>query len=154
MKKVPLLLVVCLFAVVSVFAQNHRENGPRQHSFNKTEMVKMRTDRMAKALGLSGAQKDSLLALNTEFADKMPAMRKPVSQQQMRAKDSTAVKARRELAATMRSNAEEYNKRLKKFLTEEQVAKYGELQKKRMQNRNGRHQMPRQHQNFPTINED
>ena len=114
----------------------------------------MRTDRMAKALGLSEAQKDSLLALNTEFADKMPAMRKPVSQQQMRAKDSTAVKARRELAATMRSNAEEYNKRLKNFLTEEQMAKYGELQKKRMQNRNGRHQMPRQHQNFPTINED
>ncbi len=152
MRKVFLFLVVSLLAGTTAFAQNDKPKDSRMRTFDKSEMIKMRTDRVAKVLDLTKEQSDSLLKLNTEFAGKMNGNRMFGRHQQMKNRDTTAIKARRQMIVNQKANMEEYNKRLKNFLTEEQMAKYNGMQKKmqnqmhkqRMQNFNNRRQMPRQ----------
>lgn len=154
MKKLSLLFVMSLLAGTMAFAQNDKTAAPKYRAINKTEMVKMRTERMVKNLGLNQAQADSLLALNTEFADQMPGMRMPGRQQRAKGSDSTSVEARRNFMETRKAAVEKYNNRLKSFLTEEQMTKYNEMHKQRMQNMRGKHRMPRQSRNFTTSNDD
>ena len=74
MKKVIMIMAMALMVSTMSFAQQQNANRPRRH-FDKTEMTKMRTERMVKELNLNAAQADSLLALNTEYADVMGGLR-------------------------------------------------------------------------------
>jgi len=47
----------------------NRQRGQRQ--FDRTEMIKQRTDDAVKKYGLSSEQAEKLLSLNTKYADKM-----------------------------------------------------------------------------------
>ena len=94
------------------FAQQQNANRPRRH-FDKTEMIKMRTERMVKELNLNSAQADSLLVLNTEYADVMGTIRPGRPPRPTAGNDSTKVKS---------------------FLTAEQAKKYDEMKANRKAN--------------------
>ena len=134
---------------------------------DKTEMAKMRTERMTQELGLNDKQQEQLLKLNTEFADKMP-MRGPrgprhgqgghhgrqgspqkpdIDAQTGASPQAGAPDMKRERPSQeqmearhkeMQANREAYQNELKKILTEEQMAKYQEAEKQRMERRGHR----------------
>ena len=78
MRKV-ILAFVALITMTSVQAQddNNSSRGERRR-FDRTEMLKRRTDETVKKYGLNEEQAAKLLELNTKFADKMgPGMGAP-----------------------------------------------------------------------------
>ena len=77
MKKL-ILAFVALITMTTVQAQN--DNSPRgeRRQFDRTEMLKRRTDETVKKYGLNEEQAAKLLELNTKYADKMvPGMGGP-----------------------------------------------------------------------------
>ena len=68
-------MIMTLLAAVMVstaaIAQDKDSNKPSMDNNRKQEMVKHRTDRMVKDYQLNDTQAKKLLALNTEYADKM-----------------------------------------------------------------------------------
>ena len=68
-------MAVALLFTTAATAQDNPGQRPERR-MDKTEMAKMRTERMTQELGLNDKQQEQLLKLNTEFADKMP-MRGP-----------------------------------------------------------------------------
>ena len=75
MKKM-ILALVALMTITSVQAQddNNSSRGERRR-FDRTEMMKRRTDETVKKYGLNEEQAAKLLELNNKYADKMvPAM--------------------------------------------------------------------------------
>ena len=112
MKKVIMIMAMALMVSTMSFAQQQNANRPRRH-FDKTEMTKMRTDRMVKELNLNAAQADSLLALNTEYADVMGGLRPGRPPRPTLGNDTTKVKS---------------------FLTAEQAKKYDEMKANRKAN--------------------
>lgn len=138
MKKV-FFIIAMAFMVCSVSVAQEQNNNSQRRHFDKTERVKMRTERMAKELGLTEAQTDSLLALNMEFADAMPGPQ--VGGRMPRTKlgnDTTKVKSFKDIVANRRTVMTEYETRLKGFLTDEQAKKYDENKKNRAANFNKR----------------
>lgn len=72
MKKILMTLAVCVLTSSAVMAQESKNEDKRpERKMDKTEMVKRRTDAQVKKYGLSDKQAQSLLALNTKYADKM-----------------------------------------------------------------------------------
>ena len=124
-----MFLVAALMACTTTFAQSQNENGQARKAVDKTQLVKMRTEAMVKQLGLNEAQAEKLLALNTEYADKLPGMRGNRGQGGERPSSEEMQKKMQESKAAMVA----YNTKLKTILTEEQMAKYTEMQKSRAQ---------------------
>lgn len=96
MKKVIMIMAMALMVSTMSFAQQQNANRPRRH-FDKTEITKMRTERMFKELNLNAAQADSLLALNTEYADVMGALRPGRPPRPTLGNDTTKVKSFRNM---------------------------------------------------------
>lgn len=71
MKKAILAVIACM-AMSFAHAQNDAKKDDRQgRKFDKTEMIKKRTDETAKKYGLNAEQSAKLLTLNTKYADMM-----------------------------------------------------------------------------------
>ena len=74
MRKMILALVAMMITVGATAQEgNQRQRGPRQ--FDRTEMIKQRTDNTVKQYGLNEEQAKKLLDANTKYADKIPGMR-------------------------------------------------------------------------------
>lgn len=68
-----ILACVAMFAIgTTVTAQ---PDQPRREKPDKEEMIQHRTERMVKKYGLNEAQQKKLLALNTQYAERMKPMR-------------------------------------------------------------------------------
>ena len=135
MKRIFMFLVAALMACTTTFAQSQNENGQARKAVDKTQLVKMRTEAMVKQLGLNEAQAEKLLALNTEYADKLPGMRGNRGQRGNRGHGGERPSSEEMQKKMPESKAAmvAYNTKLKTILTEEQMAKYTEMQKSRAQ---------------------
>ncbi len=144
-------------AMMATTAMAQDNQGPRpERKIDKAEMVKMRTERMAKEYGLDASQQEKLLVLNTEYADKMPMRGQrgprggrpggprpekvdgttgatPQNNAQMEKPESPSREQMEARRNEMRANREAYNGELKKILTPEQFAKYEAAEKQRME---------------------
>ncbi len=75
MKKAMMALAAALMMSATMVAQTEEQpQAPQVPTMDQAEMIKARTEQMVKDYGLSEEQAGQLLALNTEFADKMPPM--------------------------------------------------------------------------------
>ena len=70
MKKV-ILAFVALITMTSVQAQDNNNSRGERRQFDRTEMLKRRTDDAVKKYGLNEEQAAKLLELNTKYADKI-----------------------------------------------------------------------------------
>lgn len=119
MKKIGLLMTVLLMACSMVMAQ-----GPRGgRNMDPKERAKQTTERMVKDYSLTDTQKEQVQKLNLEMFESMSKI------------TGDDRDARRTKMQTIR---EDYNKKLKEVLTEEQYNKYvkdEEERRQRMRNR-------------------
>lgn len=141
MKKMLMMLAVVLMTVSGASAQNNEERA-KMRQMNREEMVKQRTDRTVKELGLNDEQAKQLLELNKAYAGKLPFMgrrggghgarfgHRPDSTRQRPARPSQEQMEAR--MKEMRANQKAYLEDLKKIMTDEQFGKYTEAMKKRM----------------------
>ena len=72
MKKL-ILAFVAMITMTSVQAQDDNSSRGERRRFDRTEMLKRRTDETAKKYGLNEEQAAKLLELNTKYADKIGA---------------------------------------------------------------------------------
>lgn len=158
MKKSILAIIATVTLSTSVMAQSENGNDRPRRQMDRTEMVKLQTERMVKEYGLNETQAAKLQELNTSFADKMPRMgggQRGGGMQRPRnfgGNNGAAAQGERpqrpsqeEMEARMkemRANQEAYEAGLKEILTEEQFAKYQE-ESKRRQEQFGRRGGPR-----------
>jgi len=76
MKKMILAIVAIMMMTAAQAQDNNLQNGRERRNFDRTEMIKKRTDDVVKKYGLSEEQATKLLSLNTKFAGNMgPGMR-------------------------------------------------------------------------------
>jgi len=141
MKKIALTMIALLTMTVAVAQDN--ENGERKAPRQMTP--EMMTERMAKDLSLTDAQKTKVLALNKEYQEifKGPRMGRPrppkpqadaetAATQQQRPQRPERPQLTDEQKAQMKANMEKrdgYNKKLKEILTDEQYQKYEKMHK-------------------------
>ena len=148
MKKM-ILALVAMMTMTAVQAQddNRPARGERRQ-FDKTEMVKRRTDDAVKKYGLNEDQAAKLLTLNTKYADKMgPGMRGPRGGRRgggaRPAPDGTDTNKRPEMTEEMKQQMEnrrkeymetmkQYDEELQTILTPEQYKEYKADAEKRM----------------------
>ena len=138
MKKIA-LMIVALLSMTAVQAQeNENKNQPREH---KKMTVAERTDRLAKALELSDDQKTKVLELNKEYEKVLegPSMRGPrppkadgesgatAQNGQQRPERPQLTDAQREEMKQRFEKRQEYEKKLKEILTDDQYKKYQEM---------------------------
>lgn len=136
MKKMMITMLAALMIVGSATAQDRQRPS-------KEEMAKMRTERMAERYGLNEAQKAKLLELNTEYADVMrpmgppPGMQRPGNGERPQAAPGNGERPqggqgqgnRPRFGAPnpeMQQRMAEYETKLEKILTPDQMAKYNE----------------------------
>lgn len=77
MKKM-IVAIAAMMITASATAQEVNQPQPQQgapRQFDRTEMIKQRTDDAVKKYGLNEEQAKQLLATNTKYADKLPMMR-------------------------------------------------------------------------------
>lgn len=140
MKKIVLTMVALLSMTVAMAQENDKgeRKAPKQIT---PEMV---TDRMAKELSLTDAQKAKVLNLNKEYKDvigKGPRMGGPrppkpqvdgetgaTEQQKRPERPQLTDEQKAEMKAQMEKRGE-YNKKLKSILNDEQYEKYEKMQK-------------------------
>ena len=81
MKKAMMALVAAVMMSANMVAQTEEQaqmpQQPQMPAFDKAEMIKQRTEQMVKEFELTEEQAGQLLALNTEYFDKMPMMMGP-----------------------------------------------------------------------------
>jgi hypothetical protein len=153
MKRTILAIAAAMMMSASIMAQDNNEQQREPRRTDRTEMLKMRTEQMAKEYGLDEAQQKKLLEVNTQYADKLPMMmmgrrgggprgeRPQAGQQRPQRPDSARQGGPRGERGQrpqwnreeMQKNMEAYNAELKTIMTEEQYAKYQADQEKRMQ---------------------
>ncbi|WP_279149270.1 DUF4890 domain-containing protein [Segatella bryantii] len=144
MKKMILTMMVALLVGTSAMAQDSQNDSRHPAKFDKTEMIKHRTDEIVSRYKLDEKQAKKLLELNTKYADKMMprghrhhghhgAGRPPMPpkgdkvQRREPPKDGGKMKERRkEMEATMKA----YDSELKKIMTDDQYNTYQDDQKK------------------------
>ncbi|MBR1556638.1 MAG: DUF4890 domain-containing protein [Prevotella sp.] len=145
MKKVIFTMMAALLVSTSAIAQEEKNDQRPQRKFDKTEMIKHRTDETVSRYKLSDKQAKQLLELNTKYADKMgprghhrhghrPGAGRPQmppkdmkGQRPEPPKDGDKMKERRqEMEATMKA----YDAELQKIMTSDQYKSYQEDQKK------------------------
>lgn len=145
MKKL-IVAIVALTMSVTVMAQDARQRrGQEGRQFDRTEMLKQRTNETVEQLGLNEEQAAKLLELNTKFADKLrPQMGGPRPGQPGRRPEANGNRQRPDSAraerpdfekmrAEMRANQEAYEAELKTILTEDQFKQYKKEEQKRME---------------------
>lgn len=71
MKKMMIIMMAALLMSTSAIAQEKKECKCSEKKFDKTEMVKHRTDETVKRYQLNDKQAQQLLELNNKYADKM-----------------------------------------------------------------------------------
>lgn len=160
MKKIVLALAVALTVSTAAMAQDGQRRERRQ--FNKTEMIQQRTDMVAKKYGLNDKQTKELLALNTEYADKMgPGMRgprgprpdmnnggrgpKPEKRDSLKRRErpQNAPEGMQPNREEMQKNMQEYDAKLQKIMTDDQYKAYkADMEKMRQQGPRGGGQRP------------
>ncbi|MBP5339881.1 MAG: DUF4890 domain-containing protein [Prevotella sp.] len=148
MKKMVLALIAALTMTTSMMAQDDNRQNRERRQFDRTEMLKQRTDRMVKAYGLNEEQAKQLLDLNTKYAEQMGPGRgfrpggergqRPERMERMNAPrpDSMKNAPRPQMEMNgnfekMREAREAFEKDLQKILTEEQFKAYKEDEAKR-----------------------
>ena len=126
-------------------AQDEKKEGKRpERKFDKTEMVKKRTEEIASKYSLNEKQTKQLLELNTKYADKMgprhgrghhgrPGMhpRNNGDQSQARPERPADDGKREEMRKQRRADMEAYDAELQKILTADQYKAYKEDMQKR-----------------------
>ena len=153
-------LIAALAAVMvstAAVAQNNNSNKPSGENNRKQEMVKHRTDKMVEDYQLNDKQAKKLLALNTEYADKMRPHRhgphghhgphgmrgqRPeppkgdMDGQRPEPPKGDRQDRRKEMAETMKA----YNAELQKIMTAEQFEKYkSDMQQRHERDHKGPH---------------
>lgn len=147
MKKILFAIMAAALVSTQAMAQDENSEQRPERKFDKTEMVKHRTDKTVSRYKLSDKQAKQLLELNTKFADKMgprgprhgrhhgrPGVRRPPmppsdaqAQRPEPPKDDSKMKERR---AEMEKAMKEYEAELQKIMTADQYKSYQEDQKK------------------------
>jgi hypothetical protein len=147
MKKILFAIVAAALVSTQAMAQDEISEQRPERKFDKTEMVKHRTDETVSRYKLSDKQAKQLLELNTKFADKMgprgprpgghhgrPGVRRPPmppsdaqGQRPEGQRDDSKMKERR---AEMEKTMKEYEAELQKIMTADQYKSYQEDQKK------------------------
>jgi len=170
MNKITLAIIAMMTmgsATICAQDENPEQRPQQRRQMDRTEMLKNRTERVAKEYGLDEEQTAKLLDLNTRYADKLwqgrrggPQMRdgrqrrgpRPDTWQQAQKLDTLQQAPRRDEAPQrgmmpnpeeMKKNMEAYEAELKEIMTEEQFAKWKADEEKRMQ------QGPRQRMQRP-----
>ena len=134
MKQFLMTLAAALFISSAALAQDKKEN-------RKEEMIKHRTERMAKDYNLSDKQKKQLLDLNTKYGDMMRPMHRhghhgmKGQRPEPPKDDKKMAEKRQEMEATMKA----YDAELQKIMTADQFKSYQEDQKKFREKRHKRH---------------
>jgi len=152
MKKL-ILAVMALTMSATAMAQGEetKQDNNQRRKFDRTEMIKRRTDETAKQLGLNEEQTAKLLELNTQYADKMgpqmrgnrrPQGRRPGGEmgqnqppRRLEGRLQMSSEEREKMRKEMEINRAAYDAELQKILTEEQFTKYQAEEKKRMEQR-------------------
>lgn len=124
MKRISLLLVAVFALTCASMAQ---ERG--QRSIDPEKMAERQTEELTKVLGLDEDQQAKVLALNTEMAESMKAMREETQG------DDVDRDAMREKMKTIR---DEQTAKLKEILTDAQYEKYEKYLEERRGNRGQR----------------
>jgi len=138
-------MMAAVLVITSAMAQEDSKNGQRpQRKFDKTEMIKHRTDETVSRYKLSDKQAKQLLELNTKYADKMgpgprghhypghhgtkrpPVPKDAKGQKPEPPKDDTKMQERRK---EMEANMKAYDAELKKIMTADQFKSYQADQK-------------------------
>lgn len=138
MKRTLLIIAAALALAISVSAQeNNRRQGQGFQRPDEATMLKMRTERMAKELGLDESQTAKLLELNQKYPGAMrgpgnPGMGRPKGDRQ------TPPEMTEEQVKEMQAAREAYENELKGILTEEQFKTWKENSNKRPQGRGPR----------------
>lgn len=119
------ILSLAIAGILTIGISNAQERGPRQ---NRTpeEMAKMQVERLTEQLALSKTQQDSVYKYSL------------LASKDQRKLMETAGDNREAAFEKMRAVREENSKKIKSFLTEDQVKKYDELEKTRGQRGNRR----------------
>ena len=144
MKKMIVTMMAALLVSTTAMSQEQENPQRPQRKFDKTEMVKHRTDETVSRYKLNDKQAKQLLELNTKYADKMMprgphhhghhgAGRPPMPPKDDKAQrpeppkdDSKMQEHRKEMEANMKA----YDAELKKILTDDQYKSYQADQKK------------------------
>lgn len=158
MKRTIIAMAAAIMMSSAAMAQNR--DSVKLKKFDKSEMIKKRTEAVAQRYGLDAEQSAKLLELNTQYADslrpRMPQrfdrrngnmVRRDGNGKQVK-RDSTAKSPRnmpegqrekmRGQRNDMRGTMNNYNAQLKTIMTEEQYQKYTEDLQKRMNNNGSR----------------
>lgn len=146
MKKMILALVAVMTMTAAQAQDGNRQRGERRQ-FDRTEMLKNRTDEVVKKYGLDKQQADKLLELNKKYADKMgPRMGGPRGQRpgarpggneggQQRGQRPELTEEQKQQMEAQRKEREEamkqYDEELQKIMTPEQYEAYKKDQAKR-----------------------
>ena len=155
MKRMTLTLMAALLIATSAMAQEEKNEARQPRKFDKTEMVKHRTNETVSRYKLSDKQAKQLLELNTKYADKMGprgphhpghpghpgAGRPPMPPKDAKAnrppmppKDDSKMKEHRK---EMEKNMKAYDAELKKIMTAEQYKSYQDDMKNRHNKKRG-----------------
>ena len=147
MKRMIVTMMAAVVVGTSAIAQEESKNEQHPHrKFDKTEMVKHRTDETVSRYKLSDKQAKQLLELNTKYADKMgrgprghhhpghyEAGRPPMPPKDVKGQrpeppkdDNKMQEHRKEMEATMKA----YDAELQKIMTADQFKNYQADQKK------------------------
>ncbi len=156
-KTIIIIAATALFVALATSVQAQNEEAPSGRQMpGREEMAGRKTDMMADSLSLSDEQKEAVLSLNLEYMDKLRPMGRPMGRPRMRpgapgtgggeasSEDSDGTDKpksgfRPEPGQTTPGEAgnareeydkarEEYDEALRSILSEEQYAKYGEMQ--------------------------
>ena len=159
MKKMMMAIAAAMMMSTGVMAQDGPQPGDRgPRRFDPAEMMKQRTERMVQEYGLNEEQAQKLLALNTDFAEKMPMMGRghrggmrggrPQAGERQRDRQEPADTTMRPAPRgdrpqmsreEMEKVFEDYNAGIEKIFTAEQFKKYKEnMEQRRPQGPRGR----------------
>ena len=138
MKKMIVTMMAALLISTTAMAQEQENQQRALRKFDKTEMIKHRTDETVSRYKLNDKQAKQLLELNTKYADKMGprgphrhghhgAGRPPMPPKDMKGKrpeppkdDAKMQEHRKEMEATMKA----YDAELQKIMTADQFKSY------------------------------
>lgn len=120
MKKIVLALIVVLMGTIAVNAQ------PRRANMSPEQILKLRVDRLDKALTLTEEQKAEITKI---YSEEMESVEKDNAAFNKRGEnpDETTIKARKEHAKAKR---EATDAKIEALLTPEQVAKYAQMKQR------------------------
>ena len=120
MKKIVLALIVVLMGTIAVNAQ------PRRANMSPEQILKLRVDRLDKALTLTEEQKAEITKI---YSEEMESVEKDNAAFNKRGEnpDEVTIKARKEHAKAKR---EATDAKIEALLTPEQVAKYAQMKQR------------------------